>query len=77
MITAGLDIGAKTVKVVILKDDKIMGQTLVMAGYDVPQALKKVWEESLPKAGIQKNQIDRIVATGAGRKKADIAQEPD
>ena len=75
MITAGLDIGAKTIKVVILKDDNIMGQTLVMAGYDVQQSLKKVWEESLPKAGIQKNQIDRIVATGAGRKKADMAQD--
>ena len=75
MITAGLDIGAKTVKVVILKDDRIMGQTLVMAGYDVQEALKKAWEESCPRPGFTKNQIDRIVATGAGRKKADIAQD--
>jgi len=73
MITAGLDIGAKTVKIVILKDDDIIGQTLVMAGYDLQESLKKAWEEVLPKTGVQMNQIDRIVATGAGRKKADMA----
>jgi len=75
MITAGLDIGAKTVKIVILKDDNIIGQTLVMAGYDVQGSLKKAWEEVLPKAGVQMNQIDRIVATGAGRKAADMAHD--
>ena len=75
MITAGLDVGAKTIKVVILKDDNIMGQTLITAGHDVQQSLKKVWEESLLKAGIQKDQIDRIVATGAGRKGAEMAQD--
>jgi predicted CoA-substrate-specific enzyme activase len=75
MITAGLDIGAKTVKIVILKDDNIIGQTLVMAGYDIQESLKKAWEESLPTAGVQINQIDRIVATGAGRKAADMAHD--
>jgi predicted CoA-substrate-specific enzyme activase len=75
MITAGLDIGAKTVKIVILKDESIIGQTLVMAGYDVRGALNKAWDEVLPKAGIQMNQIDRIIATGAGRKEATLAHD--
>ncbi len=75
MITAGLDIGAKTVKIVILKNDDIIGQTLVMAGFDVRESLKKAWEEVLPKARLQINQIDRIVATGAGRKAADMAHD--
>ena len=75
MITAGVDIGAKTVKIVILKDDEIIGQTLVIAGYDVKESLKKAWEEVLPMAGVQMNQIDRIVATGAGRKAADMAHD--
>jgi benzoyl-CoA reductase subunit D len=75
MITAGADIGAKTVKVVILKNGDIIGQTLIMAGYDIKESLKKAWEESLAKAGVQIDQIDRIVATGAGRKAADMAQD--
>lgn len=75
MITAGLDIGAKTVKIVIIKDGTIIGQTLVMAGYDVRESLKKAWEEVLPKAGIARIQIDRIIATGAGKKEANMAQD--
>ncbi len=75
MITAGVDIGAKTVKVVILKDEAIIGQVLVMAGFDVPDSLKKAWEEVLPKTGIQIDQIDRILATGAGRKEAAMAHD--
>lgn len=74
MITAGVDIGARTVKIVILKDGTIIGQALVMAGYDVPETLMKAWEEVLPKAGIALNQIERIMATGAGKKGADMAQ---
>lgn len=75
MITAGVDIGARTVKIVILNDGTIIGQSLVMAGYDVPESLRKAWEEVLPKAGITMNQIDRIIATGAGKKEADMAQD--
>ena len=75
MITAGIDIGAKTVKIIILKDGSIIGQALVMAGYDVPESLEKAWEEVLPRAGIAVNQIDQIIATGAGKKEAIMAQD--
>lgn len=74
MITAGLDIGAKTIKIVLLKDGAIIGKALIMAGYDVRESLKKAWEAVLPKAGIAMSQIDRIIATGAGKKEADMAQ---
>ncbi len=68
MITAGVDVGAKTIKMVILKDDRIIGQTIIPAGYDVQGSTKTAWADVLPKAGVQLNQIDRIVSTGAGRK---------
>ncbi|MBI5606688.1 MAG: CoA activase [Deltaproteobacteria bacterium] len=71
MITAGLDIGAKTIKIVIMKDGVIIGRTLVMAGYDVRESLNRAWDEVLPKAGIGMKQIERIMATGAGKKEAD------
>lgn len=73
MIAAGLDIGAKTIKIVILKDEEIIEQTIVLAGFDVKESLQKAWEDILPKAGIALNQIDRIMATGAGRKEATMA----
>jgi predicted CoA-substrate-specific enzyme activase len=75
MITVGLDIGAKTVKILILKDDYIISQTLVLAGYDIRESLKDAWDEILPKTGIFLAQVDRIVATGAGKKEASMAHD--
>lgn len=75
MISAGLDVGAKTVNILILKDNKVIGQVLVLAGYDVRESLKNGWEEVLSKTGISRDQIDRTIATGAGRKEAYMAQD--
>ena len=38
MITAGVDVGAKTIKIVILKDGRIIGQTMIPAGNDVKES---------------------------------------
>jgi len=75
MITAGVDIGAKTIKIVIMKDGQVIGQNLVMAGYDFQESLKTAWDEVLTKTGLTLNQIDRIVATGAGKKEAGMAHD--
>jgi benzoyl-CoA reductase subunit D len=73
MITAGVDVGAKTVKIVLLKDNRIIGQTILPAGYDVKESTKAAWEDALPQAGVRWNQIDRIISTGAGRKEVSEA----
>ncbi len=75
MIAAGFDIGAKTIKMLILKDDAVIGQALVLAGYDVRGSLKNGWEEILSKTGISRDQVDRTIATGAGKKEADMAHD--
>jgi predicted CoA-substrate-specific enzyme activase len=68
MITAGVDVGAKTIKIIILKDDRIIGRTIIPAGYDVQGSTKAAWADVLFKAGVLLNQINRIISTGAGRK---------
>src|SRR4030042_3884456 len=75
MITAGVDIGAKTVKMVILKDGVNIRQALITAGYDVQRSLKEGWKEGLFTGGIERNQIDRIMATGTGKKEATMAHD--
>jgi predicted CoA-substrate-specific enzyme activase len=75
MITAGVDVGAKTIKVVILKDGRTIGQTIIPGGYDVKESMKIAWAEALTAAGVQWNQIERITATGAGRK--EVAEAHD
>jgi predicted CoA-substrate-specific enzyme activase len=68
MITAGVDVGAKTIKIVILKDGRIIGRTISPAGYDHRESLKYAWTEALSTAGVPVNQIDRVISTDAGRK---------
>jgi benzoyl-CoA reductase subunit D len=68
MITAGIDMGAKTTKVVILKDDKVVARSLVLTGFEQQEAADKAMADALSQANIAKSDIQQMVATGAGRK---------
>lgn len=68
MITTGIDVGAKNVKVIIQEDGKILGKGLVMAGLDTEAAIKEALEAALKDAGLARDAIEKIFATGAGRK---------
>lgn len=74
MISAGIDVGAKTIKVVLLRDQKILSQSLVLAGIDMIGSAKQSLSEALDKAEISLQSIDMIVATGAGRKEVTFAK---
>lgn len=73
MITAGVDVGAETVKVVILNKDKMLGWSTVQAGLDRTASSEEALELALKKAGITQGQIDRTIATGLGRKEVPYA----
>lgn len=76
MITAGVDVGAQTTKVVILQDGKepkILSHSIVMTGLEQLQAVEQAMEEALKKAGISRSDIKKIVATGTGRKEIPFA----
>jgi len=70
MITAGIDMGAKNVKVVILKDGAIIGKSTVSTGFDQADSASKGLNAALADAGIEASAIDHITSTGAGRKAA-------
>jgi activator of 2-hydroxyglutaryl-CoA dehydratase len=46
MITAGIDMGAKTAKVVIVKDNKVLGSSLIPTGFDPLEAAEKAMDEA-------------------------------
>ena len=50
MITAGADVGSKTVKVVILKDGEIAGKGIATAGLEAEGAWNKAWDAALKEA---------------------------
>ena len=73
MITAGIDAGTGTVKAVIARDGKIMGRAILVAGTE--NAANRAYDASLNEAGVSRDAVERIVATGAGRKSVLLATE--
>jgi benzoyl-CoA reductase subunit D len=74
MITAGIDLGIKTTQAVILNDDKILGKGFVLTGWEPQQAGENALTAALADARLTRDDIARIVATGAGRQSFSLAQ---
>lgn len=70
MITAGVDCGAKTVKVVVMKGREVLGRGLALAGVDTKGAADLAYEEALRLAGVSREEVARVVATGSGKQQA-------
>ena len=70
MVTAGIDMGAKYVKVVILKDGAVQGRAMVATGFEPVAAASKCLEQAAGESGLDIPSIDHITSTGAGRKVA-------
>jgi len=75
MITAGMDLGSKFIKIVILKDGDVIARVKLMSGFEQEVTANEAMQEALSKAGVKPDQIDHIVATGAGRSIAPFAQD--
>lgn len=76
MITAGIDVGVESIKVVILKDGKVIAKgTSLSGGAGRSQAIDKVWKETLEKAGLACSNIDNVIATGQGRFNVSFAKD--
>ncbi len=74
MITAGVDSGAKAVKAVVMKDGEIIGRSLMPVGVDTKASAKEAYEEALKDAGVERKDVGKVLATGAGRRECDFAQ---
>jgi benzoyl-CoA reductase subunit D len=70
MITAGVDCGSKNVRVVILKDGRIVGKAAVLAGIDTSAAAEAAYDKALSEAGLTREAVQKVVATGAGKPEA-------
>ena len=64
MLTAGIDVGAKTVKIVTARDGKIVDYVITPAGEDAEAAIETAWQ----KLKTDVKDLEIIVATGSGRK---------
>jgi len=75
MIFAGIDIGSRAAKAVILKDDEIISSRIMDTGPESVKTSETLLEDVLSGTGIRKEDIDYTVATGYGRVLVPYADE--
>jgi len=66
MIAAGIDCGSKNTKVVLLKEGSVLSTASVLSGFDQEESAEQALNSALDKAGIKREEIKHITATGAG-----------
>ncbi|MEM2816505.1 MAG: acyl-CoA dehydratase activase [Candidatus Bathyarchaeia archaeon] len=75
MAVAGIDMGIQNVKVVLLDDKgKILARSMSPSGFEPAKAAEQALQEALSDAGIKRDDIRHITATGVG---ADMAPGAD
>ncbi len=67
MITAGIDIGSITTKVVFIKDGGIVGSSVDFTGYNPDKNGRRIYDELRQKLEIDQSSVERTVSTGYGR----------
>jgi benzoyl-CoA reductase subunit D len=76
MITAGIDVGAKTIKVVLLDGSRKLAERMAPGGLDTRSALDQVFADALRSVnGLERKDIGSVVATGTGRKEVHLADD--
>jgi benzoyl-CoA reductase subunit D len=68
MFTAGVDVGARNVKVAILREGKVAGRALQLTGIEPAKAVEEALARALEAAKAKRPDLKAIGATGAGRK---------
>lgn len=74
MITAGIDGGARTIKVLILQDSKVLAKSSCVTGFDQEASVAQAFQSALQQAEVTREQLAHITATGIGRKAISFAQ---
>ena len=80
MICAGIDMGARSIKVVLVNAASVPPQLLLQhamfpEGLDMDVAAQQAYDGALRRADIPVDRVCRVVATGVGRKQVGHAQE--
>ena len=73
MIVSGIDVGGKNVHMVIMNNGEMLAKGKGPAGINKAAAAERLYGETLEKAGLKREQIERVVATGSAGKRVSFA----
>ncbi len=68
MASAGIDVGAKTVKVVITENNNILSKSKILTGFDQVESINQALNSALSSSEIKQDKLDHIISTGVGGK---------
>jgi len=69
MITAGIDIGSLSTKIILLNQNKIISHAVHPTGVTPEEAVQKAMDKVLQKSGLSSSDIKSTFTTGIGKKK--------
>lgn len=75
MLVAGIDVGAKNVHTVLIRDGDLVARAVVASGFDHAESAERGLTEAARIAGARREDIELVAATGAGRKALPFAAE--
>ncbi|MDI3498333.1 BadF/BadG/BcrA/BcrD ATPase family protein [Archaeoglobus sp.] len=75
MIAAGIDIGSLTAKCALMRDGELIAYKVIKVSPNLEETAERVFQETLKAAGIGREEVERIVATGYGRNKVGFADK--
>lgn len=70
---AGIDVGAATTKVAVVKDKRIVSSAIVRSSTNLKKSVDMAFRSALRRKGLRRTQVERIVATGFGRHNVQFA----
>jgi predicted CoA-substrate-specific enzyme activase len=73
MNTVGVDLGARAIKVLLLRDGVVVGRVRATAGFAPIEAARHAVELLLEEASMPREQVNGVIATGAGASQAAFA----
>ena len=73
MVQVGIDVGAKFIKVLVLKDGNVVAKDQTPSGFEGKENAKNLFDQVLQKANISQDEVNSITSTGSGRKVVDFA----
>ncbi len=73
MISAGIDVGAKNIKIVLLRDNEVIAREKVLSGFEAKESVISLYEKILKDNGVSKEEVSSITSTGSGRKDVEFA----
>jgi predicted CoA-substrate-specific enzyme activase len=73
MIVTGIDVGGKYVHAVVMKNGDIIAKAGAPSGINKAEAAEQVYHDALKQAGLKREDVERVVATGSSGQRVTFA----